>query len=168
MEIIHVVLFVLIMVGVYYLKTRLPTQILFPLSLFIGIAMLIWFWVFWEREIPGRILITVLVLSGLYKYLENRKQKRWENWFFQGRIPAGLFKLWIYEFTTVSPDFFVDNNLRHCLYCCLPFGYWFYIYARTGKLGLFATLSDSLFELPGRQAKWAGNSVWKSSKDIQG
>jgi predicted membrane protein len=79
MEIIHVVLFVLIMVGVYYLKTRLPTQILFPLSLFIGIAMLIWFWVFWEREIPGRILITVLVLSGLYKYLENRKQKRWEN-----------------------------------------------------------------------------------------
>ncbi len=41
MEIILVVLFVLIMVGVYYLKTRLPTQILIPLSILVGISMLI-------------------------------------------------------------------------------------------------------------------------------
>ena len=36
--------------------------------------MLIWFWVFWEEEIPGWILITVLVLSGLL-YTPFRKQK---------------------------------------------------------------------------------------------
>ncbi|MDF1560520.1 MAG: hypothetical protein P1P83_09975 [Bacteroidales bacterium] len=76
MEIVLVILFVLIMVGVYYLKTRLPTKILFPLSLFIGIAMLIWFWVFWEGEIPGRILITVLVLSGLYTTFRKQKAKK--------------------------------------------------------------------------------------------
>jgi len=76
MEIILVGLFVLIMVGVYYLKTRLPTKILFPLSLFIGIAMLIWFWVFWEGEIPARILITVLALSGLYTTFRKQKAKK--------------------------------------------------------------------------------------------
>jgi|GEM_PF-848672 hypothetical protein len=75
MEIVLVVLFVSIMVGVHYLKSRLPTKILIPLSLFIGIAMLIWFWVFWEGEIPGRILITVLVLSGLYTSFRKRKAK---------------------------------------------------------------------------------------------
>ena len=75
MEIILVVLFVLIMVGVYYLKTRLPTKILFPISLLVGIAMLIWFWVFREGEIPGRILITVLVLSGLFTTFRKRKTK---------------------------------------------------------------------------------------------
>ena len=66
MEIILVVLFVLIMVGVSFLKTRLPTSILFPLSIIIGLAMLVWFWVFREGEIYERILITVLILSGLY------------------------------------------------------------------------------------------------------
>ncbi len=76
MEIILVVLFVLIMVGVNYLKTRLPTRILFPLSLFFGIAMLIWAWVFWEGEIPGRILITVLILSGLYTTFRKQKAKK--------------------------------------------------------------------------------------------
>jgi len=76
MEIILIVLFVSIMVGVYYLKTRLPQQILLPLSLFFGIAMLIWFWVFWEGEIPGRILITVLVLSGLYTTFRKQKAKK--------------------------------------------------------------------------------------------
>ena len=76
MEIILVVLFVLIMVGVYYLKTRLPTKILFPISLSIGIAMLIWFWVFREGEIAGRILITVLVLSGLYTTFRRQKPQK--------------------------------------------------------------------------------------------
>jgi len=76
MEIVLVVLFVLIMVGVYYLKTRLPSRILLPLSLLIGIAMLIWFWVFWEGEIPGRILVTVLVLSGLYTTFRKQKAKK--------------------------------------------------------------------------------------------
>jgi len=76
MEIILVVLFVLIMVGVYYLKTRLSTRILIPISLFFGIAMLVWAWVFWEGEIPGRILITVLILSGLYTTLRKEKAKK--------------------------------------------------------------------------------------------
>jgi hypothetical protein len=76
MEIMLVILFVLIMVGVYYLKTRLPTRILFPLSLIIGIAMLIWFWGFWEGEIPGRILVTVLVLSGLFTTFRKQKAKK--------------------------------------------------------------------------------------------
>lgn len=76
MEIILVVLFVLIMVGVYYLKTKLPTKILFPLSLLIGIAMLVWFWVYWEGEIPGRILVTVLILSGLYAAFRKQKAKK--------------------------------------------------------------------------------------------
>jgi hypothetical protein len=76
MEIILVVLFVLIMVGVYYLKTRLPTQILIPLSILVGISMLIWFWIFWEGELPGRILITVLVLSGLYTTFRKQKEKK--------------------------------------------------------------------------------------------
>ena len=76
MEIILVVLFVLIMVGVYYLKTRLPTKILFPISLSIGIAILIWFWVFREGEIAGRILITVLVLSGLYTTFRRQKPQK--------------------------------------------------------------------------------------------
>jgi len=76
MEILLVVLFVVIMAGVYYLKTRLPTRILLPLSLLIGIAMLIWFWGFWEGEIPGRVLITVLVLSGLYTTFRKQKAKK--------------------------------------------------------------------------------------------
>jgi predicted membrane protein len=76
MEIILVVLFVLIMVGVYYLKKRLPTKILFPISLFFGIAMLVWFWVFWEGEFPGRLLITVLILSGLYATFRKQKPKK--------------------------------------------------------------------------------------------
>lgn len=76
MEIILVLLFVLIMVSVYFLKTRLPISILFPLSLFIGLAMLIWFWVFSEGELPGRILITVLILSGLYTTFRTRKAKK--------------------------------------------------------------------------------------------
>ena len=76
MEIILVILFILIMVGVYYLKTRLPTKILFPISLLVGIAMLIWFWVFREGEIPGRILITVLVLSGLFTTFRKEKAKK--------------------------------------------------------------------------------------------
>jgi hypothetical protein len=76
MEIILVVLFVLIMVGVYYLKTRLPTRILLPLSLVIGIAMLIWFWIYWEGETPGRILVTVLVLSGLFTTFRKQKAKK--------------------------------------------------------------------------------------------
>jgi hypothetical protein len=75
MEVILVVLLVLIMVGVYYLKTRLPIQILFPISLFIGIAMLIWFWFFREGEIPGRIIVTVLIMSGLYTTFRKRKTK---------------------------------------------------------------------------------------------
>jgi hypothetical protein len=76
MEIILLVLFVIIMVGVYYLKTRLPSKILFPISLLVGIAMLVWFWVYWEGETPGRILVTVLVLSGLYTALRKQKAKR--------------------------------------------------------------------------------------------
>ena len=75
MEIILVVLFVLIMVGVYYLKTRLPIKILLPLSLLFGIALLIWLWVFREGEIPARIIITVVVLSGLYATFRKRKPK---------------------------------------------------------------------------------------------
>jgi hypothetical protein len=79
MEIILVVLFVLVMVGVYYLKTRLPTKILFPFSLLVGIAMLVWFWAYWEGETPGRILVTVLVLSGLYTTFRKQKAKKREN-----------------------------------------------------------------------------------------
>ncbi|HQK69410.1 MAG TPA: hypothetical protein PLL94_14830 [Bacteroidales bacterium] len=75
MEIILVVLFVLIMVGVYYLKTRLPIKILLPLSVLIGIALLIWLWVFREGEISARIIITVVVLSGLYETFRKRKSK---------------------------------------------------------------------------------------------
>ena len=86
MEIILAVLFVLIMVGVYYLKTRLPTRILFPLSLLIGIAMLIRFWGFCEGKTPGRILVTVLVLGGLYTTFRKQKaQKAWDclsQWIF--------------------------------------------------------------------------------------
>lgn len=76
MEIILVVLFVSIMVGVYFLKKRLPTKILIPLSLFFGIAMLVWFWVFREGKISGRILITVLILSGLYTTFLKRKPQK--------------------------------------------------------------------------------------------
>ena len=76
MEIILVVLFVSIMVGVYFLKKRLPTKILVPLSLFFGIAMLVWFWVFREGKIVGRVLITVIILSGLYTAFFKRKPKK--------------------------------------------------------------------------------------------
>jgi hypothetical protein len=76
MEILLVVLFVLVMVGVYYLKTRMPSKILLPFSLLVGIAMLAWFWGFWEGEIPGRILVTVLVLSGLYATFRKQKAKK--------------------------------------------------------------------------------------------
>jgi len=76
MEIILVVLFVSIMVCVYFLRKRLPTKILVPLSLFFGIAMLVWFWVFREGEIVGRVLITVIILSGLYTAFIKRKPKK--------------------------------------------------------------------------------------------
>lgn len=76
MEIILVVLFVLIMAGVSFLKSRLPKSILLPLSIFIGFAMLFWFWFFGEGELPGRILVTVLILSGLYATLRPQKANR--------------------------------------------------------------------------------------------
>lgn len=70
MEIILVILFVAIMVGVSLLKARIPRPILVPLSLFIGAAMLIWFWVFMDGELHWKILVSVVVLSGWYSTLK--------------------------------------------------------------------------------------------------
>lgn len=76
MEIILVVVFVLTIISINFLKSKLPTQVLFPLSLIIGLSMLIWFWVFKEGEIPVRILITVLIVSGLYTSFRAQKAKK--------------------------------------------------------------------------------------------
>ena len=79
MEIVLVVLVVLIMVGVYFFKKKLPTRVLFPISLLLGIGLLIWAWAFLEGGIPWKILITVLILSGLYTTFRNWKSKRVGN-----------------------------------------------------------------------------------------
>ncbi len=76
MEIILSILFVAILVGVSYLKSRIPTRILLPLALVFGFAMLIWSWVFWEGKLSARILVTVLILSGLYTTIRKRKQNK--------------------------------------------------------------------------------------------
>lgn len=76
MEIILVILFVLVMVGVSFLKTRLPARTVFLLSLFAGAAMLVWFWAAREGEIWGRVLVTVLILSGLYTTFRTLKAKK--------------------------------------------------------------------------------------------
>jgi hypothetical protein len=38
--------------------------------------MLIWFWVFSEGQLPARILITVVILSGFYTTLMPGKAKK--------------------------------------------------------------------------------------------
>jgi len=75
MEIILVIVAVGIMVSVSFLKPRLPRRILVPLSLFIGLAMLICLWGFREGQLPARVLITVLVLSGFYTTFRTSRER---------------------------------------------------------------------------------------------
>ena len=79
MEIILAIACVAILVGVSFLKPQIPKSILVPLSIFIGSAMLIWFWVFSEGQLPARVIITVLILSGMYTTLRARKPGRMER-----------------------------------------------------------------------------------------
>lgn len=57
--------------------------------------MLIWFWVFCEGEIPGRILITVLILSGLYTTFRKQKAKKVYKSIFPGEISCGTYLMWL-------------------------------------------------------------------------
>jgi hypothetical protein len=76
MEIILGIVFVAIMIGVSLVKTRIPRSVLLPLSLFIGIGMLVWFWVFDEGELPARVIFTVLIVTGLLTTFRTEKAKR--------------------------------------------------------------------------------------------
>jgi hypothetical protein len=67
-EIILVILFLAILIGVGFIKRRLSDMKKLVISLLTGVPLIIWSWLYVDAHFAPKLLITVTVLGALLKY----------------------------------------------------------------------------------------------------
>ncbi len=69
MEIIVVLVFLSILIGLTILKTKMSLKLRLIFSVFFGIPLIAWVWFDKQPLIYWKIIITIVVVSSIFKYL---------------------------------------------------------------------------------------------------